>query len=49
MFCWPFLHCFHKFRASLKSYLTSLTPSTTTPGLGTPPDNSWRTKQYIYI
>jgi hypothetical protein len=37
------------FRAALKSYLTSLTPSTTTPRLGTPPANSRRTKQNIYI
>jgi hypothetical protein len=32
-----------------KAYMTSLTPSTTTPGPGTPPANSRCTKQYIYI
>ncbi len=42
-----FLRRFRIFRAALKSYLTSLTPSTTTPGPGTPPAN--RTKEYIYI
>jgi hypothetical protein len=45
----PFLRCFHIFRAALKSYLASLTSSTTTPGTGTPPANSQHTKQYIYI
>ncbi len=44
----PFFRRFQIFRVALKSYLTSLTPSTTTPGPGTPPTNSQRTKQYIY-
>jgi hypothetical protein len=30
----------------LKAYLTSVILSTTTPGLGTPPANSRRTKQF---
>jgi hypothetical protein len=29
------------------AYLTPLTPSTTTPCLGTPPANSQRTKQFL--
>jgi hypothetical protein len=44
---WPFLPRFRIFQAALKSYLPSLTPSTTTPGLGTPPANSRRTKQFL--
>jgi hypothetical protein len=43
---WPFLHRFRTVRAAWKAYLTSMTPSTTTPGLGTPPANSRRTKQF---
>jgi hypothetical protein len=46
---WPFLHCYRIFRVALKSHLTSMTPSTTTPGLGIPPTNSRCTKQYIFI
>jgi hypothetical protein len=42
----PFFHRFHLFRAALKAYLASVIPSTTTPGLGTPPTNSQRTKQF---
>ncbi len=34
---------------TLNYYLTFLTPSTTTPGPGTPPANIRPTKQYIYI
>jgi hypothetical protein len=34
-------------RSAWKAYWTSLTPPTTTPGLGTPPTNSWRTKQFL--
>jgi hypothetical protein len=45
----PFLCRFSIFRAALKSYLTSLTPSTTIPGLGTSLANSQCTKQYIYV
>ncbi len=45
-FCAVFVYVF---RAALKAYLTSLIPSTTTPGPSTPPTNSRRTKQYIYI
>jgi hypothetical protein len=33
---------FQVFRAAWKAYLTSKTPSTTTPGPGTPPANSQR-------
>jgi hypothetical protein len=36
----PFLHRFCTFWAAWKAYLTSLTPSTTTPWPGTPPANS---------
>jgi hypothetical protein len=39
----PFWPHFCTFRAAWKAYLTSLTPPTTTPGLGTPPANSRRT------
>ncbi len=42
-----FLRPFHTFRAALKAYLSSLTPSTTTPWLGTPSANSRRTKQFL--
>jgi hypothetical protein len=34
------------FQAALKAYLASVIPSTTTPGPGTPPANSWCTKQF---
>jgi hypothetical protein len=37
---------FRLFRAALKVYLVSVIPSTTTPGQGTPPANSRRTKQF---
>jgi hypothetical protein len=40
----PFFHHFRIFRAALKAYLASMTPSTTTPGPGAPPANSRRTK-----
>jgi hypothetical protein len=43
---WPFLLPLHTFWAAFKAYLISLTPSTTTPGLGTPPANSLRNKQF---
>ncbi len=42
-----FLRRFCIFRAALKAYLTSLTPSTTTPCPGIPPANSQRTKQFF--
>jgi hypothetical protein len=42
----PFFRRFRLFRAALKAYLTSVILSTTTPGLGTPPANSRRTKQF---
>jgi hypothetical protein len=42
----PFFCRFHVFRAAWKAYLTSKTPSTTTPGPGTPPANSQHTKQF---
>ncbi len=42
----PFLRCFCTFRAAWKAYLTSMTPSTTTPGPGTLPANSRCTKQF---
>jgi hypothetical protein len=42
----PFFRCFRLFRAALKVYLASVIPSTTTPGPGTPPANSRRTKQF---
>ncbi len=44
---WLFLCRFRTFRACWKAYFTSLTPSTTTLGLGIPPANSWRTKQFL--
>jgi hypothetical protein len=44
---WLFLCRFWTFRACWKAYFTSLTPSTTTLGLGTPPANSRRTKQFL--
>jgi hypothetical protein len=37
---------FRQIRAALKVYLASVIPSTTTPGPGTPPANSRRTKQF---
>ncbi len=42
----PFLRRFCRFRAAWRAYFTSMTPSTTTPGLGTPPANRRRTKQF---
>ncbi len=42
----PFFLRFHLFRAVLRAYLASVIPSTTTPGPGTPPANSWRTKKF---
>ncbi len=42
-----FWHRFCTFWAYWKAYLTSLTPSTTTPWLGTPPANSRCTKQFL--
>jgi hypothetical protein len=42
----PFFRHFHLFRAALTAYLASVIPSTTTPGPGTPPANSRRTKQF---
>jgi hypothetical protein len=42
----PFFCRFHTFRAAWKAYLTSITLSTTTPGPGTPPARSRRTKQF---
>ncbi len=41
-----FFRRFRFFRAALKAYLASVIPSTTTPGPGTPPANSRRTKQF---
>jgi hypothetical protein len=41
-----FFRRFRLFRAALKVYLASVIPSTTTPGPGTPPANSRRTKQF---
>ncbi len=41
-----FFRRFRIFQAAWKAYLTSMTFSTTTPGLGTPPANSRRTKQF---
>ncbi len=38
---------FHIFRAALKAFSTSLTPSTTTPRPGTLPANSRGTKQFL--
>jgi hypothetical protein len=42
----PFFGRFRLFQAALKIYLASVIPSTTTPGPGTPPANSLRTKQF---
>jgi hypothetical protein len=42
----PFFCRFRLFRVALKAYLASVIPSITIPGLGTPPANSWRTKQF---
>ncbi len=42
----PFFRRFNLFRVALKGYLASVIPSTTTPGPGTPPANSRRTKQF---
>jgi hypothetical protein len=42
----PFFRRFCLFQAALKAYWASLIPSTTTPGPGTPPANSRRTKQF---
>jgi hypothetical protein len=41
-----FFRRFCAFRVAWKAYLTSKTPSTTTPGPGAPPTNSRRTKQF---
>jgi hypothetical protein len=41
-----FFRHFCLFRAALKVYLTSVIPSTTTPGPDAPPANSRRTKQF---
>jgi hypothetical protein len=39
--------CFRRvFRVAWKAYLTSMNLSSTTPGPGTPPVNSRRTKQF---
>jgi hypothetical protein len=42
----PFFCHFRTFWAAVKAYLTSITPSTTTPGPGAPPANCRRTKQF---
>jgi hypothetical protein len=42
----PFFRRFWRFRTAVKVYMTSMKLSTTTPGPGTPPANSRRTKQF---
>jgi hypothetical protein len=42
----PFFRRFWLFRTAVMVYMTSMKLSTTTPGPGTPPANSRRTKQF---